>query len=52
MNQKTNKNFVVDIGVAPNFQIQAAMIMMMMMMILSRLNMSITVDYILFVVKK
>ena len=51
MNQKTNKNFVVDIGVAPNFQIQAAMIMMMMM-ILSRLNMSITVDYILFVVKK
>jgi len=44
MNQETNKNFMVDIGVAPNFQIQDAM--MMMMMILLRLNMSIAVIYI------
>jgi hypothetical protein len=51
MNQKTNKNFVFDIGVAPNFQIQVAM-MTKMMLILSRLNMSMAVEYILFVVKK
>jgi len=45
---------MVDIGVAPNFQIQDAimMMMMMMMMILSRLNMSIAAEYTLFVVKK
>jgi hypothetical protein len=64
MNKKTNKNFMADNEVAPNFQIQDAMmmmmimmmvmvmVMMMMMMIFSRLNMSIAVDYILFVVKK
>jgi hypothetical protein len=31
MNQETNKNFMVDVGMVPNFQIQDAMMMMMMM---------------------
>jgi hypothetical protein len=47
MNKKTIKNFMVNIGVDLNFQIQDAMIM-----ILSRLNISIAVVYILSVVKK
>jgi hypothetical protein len=54
MNLKNNKNFMIDNGVAHNYKVQDVMKMMMMMimMIPSRLNMSIAVEYTLFVVKK
>jgi len=52
MNKKISKKFMVDIGVAPDFQIQNAIMMKMMMMIISRLNESVAAECTLFVVKK